>query len=318
MRKVAVLAVGLLAALSVTTGTAVGGSGSGLATTVAGCALPESEGAEVFDGLRSLLVSGATARGIGSLAGREPTLNEKVESLPASAKGKGAKFAGATVPVWFHVISDGTAGKVNSETIDSQLAVLKLGFDGFYGGAKSGFTFTLAGVTRTTNPTWYNARAGGDAERDMKRALHKGGFETLNVYTNLAGGYLGYAYLPGLPDSRLYLDGIVLNWESMPGASTAFAGTYDLGLTLVHEAGHWVNLEHTFAGACNAKGDYVADTPAMSVPTNGCPAGKDTCREPGVDPIHNFMDYSYDSCYEEFTADQVARARDSWVYFRAP
>jgi len=318
MRKLILFAVGLVAALSITTGTAVGGSTVGLSSAAAACGLVEPEGADVFDGLRSLLVTGAEARSTGALIGREPTLNEKVESLPASAKGGGGTFAGATVPVWFHVISDGAAGNVNSATINAQLAVLNMGFAGFYGGVPSGFTFTLAGVTRTTNATWYNARAGGDAERDMKRALHRGGFETLNVYTSLAGGYLGYAYLPGLPDSRLYLDGIVLNWESMPGASPTFAGKYDRGLTLVHEAGHWVNLEHTFAGACNAKGDHVADTPAMSVPTNGCPEGKDTCREPGLDPIHNFMDYSYDSCYREFTPDQVARARDSWVYFRAP
>ena len=152
----------------------------------------------------------------------------------------------------------------------------------------------------------------------MKRTLHRGGFETLNVYSSLAGGTSGYAYLPGLPDSRLYLDGIVLNWESVPGASTTFAGRYDLGLTLVHETGHWVNLEHTFSGGCNAKGDFVDDTPAMLVPTNGCPIGKDTCPEPGLDPIHNYMDYSYDSCYTEFTPGQVARAQDSSVYFRAP
>ena len=150
----------------------------------------------------------------------------------------------------------------------------------------------------------------------MKKTLHRGGFETLNIYTNLAGGFLGYAYLPGLPDSHLWQDGIVLNWESMPGASPTFAGRYDLGYTLVHEAGHWFNLEHTFFGGCNAKGDFVDDTPPMRVPTRGCPEGKDTCAEPGLDSIHNYMDYSDDPCYTEFTAGQVARMQDAWLFFR--
>jgi hypothetical protein len=222
------------------------------------------------------------------------------------------------VPVWIHVISDGATGNVPQSVIDSQMAVQNMAFAAFYGGEKSGFKFELAGVTRTDNAEWYNARAGGNAEHDMKQTLHRGGFDTLNVYTNLAGGYLGYAYLPGLPDSHLWQDGIVLNWESMPGASPRFAGRYDLGFTLVHEAGHWFNLEHTFFGGCNAKGDFVDDTPAMRVPTRGCPEGKDTCLEPGLDPIHNYMDYSDDPCYNQFTAGQVARMQDAWLYYRAP
>ena len=105
----------------------------------------------------------------------------------------------------------------------------------------------------------------------------------------------------------MFLDGIVVDWESMPHTSTRYAGAYDLGLTAVHEAGHWLGLEHTFFGGCNAKGDFVDDTPPMRVPTSGCPLGKDTCPEPGLDPIHNYMDYSYDSCYFEFTAGQAQR-----------
>jgi hypothetical protein len=314
MKKLALLAVGALMALAVTAGPAA--ARPGLTHGAAACKAVPVDGAGVFDGVGSLLLASVAARGTGAV-GREPTLNETYEALPTSARGKGGKSFRATVPVWFHVISDGATGNVTQAQIDDQIRVLNLGFAGFYGGAKSGFTFSLAGVTRTDNATWYNARAGGDAERDMKRALHRGGFETLNVYSSLAGGYLGYAYLPGLPDSRLYIDGVVLNWESMPGTSTSFAGRYDLGLTLVHETGHWVNLEHTFFGGCNAKGDFVDDTPAMLVPTSGCPIGKDTCPAPGLDPIHNFMDYSYDSCYTEFTPGQVARAQDSWLYFRA-
>ncbi len=51
----------------------------------------------------------------------------------------------------------------------------------------------------------------------------------LNIYATEADAYLGWAYFPNLSDSRLYLDGIVVDWESMPGTSTRYAGVYDLG-----------------------------------------------------------------------------------------
>ena len=47
------------------------------------------------------------------------------------------------------------------------------------------------------------------------------------------------------------------------------------------------------------------------------PRGQGHLSEPGLDPIHNYMDYSFDSCYEEFTADQVGRMQDAWLYLRA-
>jgi len=312
MKRLIILATGLLAVLAVT---AAPGGARPLQSDV--CSGWEAAGAASFDSVASLTATGSTARGVGDVT-KEPSLSATYEAMPDSAKGKGnAKFR-ATVPVWIHVISDGATGNVPQSVIDKQMSVMNLAFAAFYGGAKSGFSFTLAGVTRTDNAAWYNARSNSNPERDMKRTLHRGGFETLNVYTNLAGGYLGYAYLPGLPDSHLWQDGIVLNWESMPGASPTFAGRYDLGFTLVHEAGHWFNLEHTFFGGCNAKGDFVDDTPPMRTATRGCPEGKDTCLEPGLDPIHNYMDYSDDPCYNQFTAGQVARMQDAWLFHRAP
>jgi Pregnancy-associated plasma protein-A len=85
---------------------------------------------------------------------------------------------------------------------------------------------------------------------------------------------------------------------------------------LTRSATGWGSL-HTFQGACNPKGDDVDDTPAEGVPTSGCPAGKDTCPAPGDDPVHDYMDYSNPTCWNQFTAGQAQRMRDQWSYFRA-
>jgi len=250
---------------------------------------------------------------------REPDLGQVHADLPSSAKGRGGKNFKATIPVYVHVITDGAVGNVTDAQIAAQVAVLNTTFSGREGGANTGFSFTLAGVTRTDNATWFSAGPGGKPEHDMKAALRQGGDNALNFYSTTAGDYLGWAYLPDITTKpgQAYLDGIVIDWESIPGTSSTYAGRYDQGETATHEAGHWLNLEHTFYGGCNAKGDFVDDTPAERTPTSGCPAGKDTCPAPGADPIHNYMDYSYDSCYTQFTAGQTQRMRDAWLLYRA-
>jgi len=273
-----------------------------------------TEGASTFS-----LFDGSSTAARGADA-REPDISQVHAELPASAKGKAGKNFRQSVPVWFHVVSDGAIGNISDTVIQEQMNVLNLAFGGFYGGANTGFSFRLAGVTRTNNAAWHYAGIGGNDGNTMKQTLHRGGPETLNLYATTAGAYLGWAYLPDIvtKPGQAYLDGIVVDWESMPGASTKYAGQYDLGQTATHEAGHWLNLEHTFYGGCNAKGDFIDDTPAQKVPTNGCPEGQDTClKEPGLDPIHNYMDYSYDSCYWEFTQGQTQRMRDAWLLWRA-
>ena len=156
----------------------------------------------------------------------------------------------------------------------------------------------------------------------MKQALHPTGPNpnTLHVYLTSGAGYLGWAYFPDITDTPdFFLDGVVVDWRSMLETSTAYQGQYDLGKTVPHEVGHWLNLHHTFQGGCSPPGDFVADTPAQASPTSGCPIGRDSCpAQPGLDPIHNYMDYSFDSCYYEFTAGQVVRMHDAWIQWRAP
>jgi hypothetical protein len=263
--------------------------------------------------------SGSAARGLAGRDGvvREKDLGQVAQDLPARAKGKAPAGFSVTVPVYFHVITDGSLGALSGADIRSQIRVLNVTFGGGEGGDDTGFAFALAGVTRTDSATWFYLNGKG-AEADMKQTLKQGGNNALNVYSNSGAGFLGWAYYPSIVDSpQAYLDGIVLNWESLPHVSDTFLDRYDEGETLTHEAGHWLNLAHTFDGGCN-KGDFVDDTPAQKTPTGGCPEGKDTCRAPGLDPIHNYMDYSYDDCYTEFTPGQTQRMRDAWLLYRAP
>jgi hypothetical protein len=240
------------------------------------------------------------------------------------SKVKGRVKPAQVIPVWVHVISKGSGfdnGELSDRMVRDQIQVLNESYGGLTGGARSGFGFELVGVTRTTNQAWFETMVTDfGVELEAKRALREGGPETLNIYTVDGGPYLGFAYFPSILTSPDYavLDGVVLDWRSLPGGTFTI---YSEGDTATHEVGHWLALFHTFEGKCSQKNDYVSDTPAEFSAAFYCPIGRDTCSQAsqtGLDPIFNFMDYTQDSCMYQFTAGQAQRMQAAWAAFRAP
>ena len=93
---------------------------------------------------------------------------------------------------------------------------------------------------------------------------------------------------------------------------------YDLGMTAVHEIGHWSGLYHTFQGGCDAPGDDVTDTAYEENAATGCPLKRPSAcpDETRFDPVENYMDYSDDACMKHFTPMQYQRMKDMVSYYR--
>lgn len=253
---------------------------------------------------------------------RQPSSEEVTAIETALSKSKGPGKASIVVPTWFHIIRGGEGfenGDLTEQMIHRQMKVLNDSFSGRSGGAGTGFAFDLVGVTRTTDArVWKEFAFDFDTEYSVKKSLRKGGPGTLNIYFVDGGPWLGWAYFPSIVTTAYAdLDGVVLDWRTVPGGTFAI---YSEGDTAPHEVGHWLALYHTFDGGCSAFGDYVSDTPAEFSPAFRCPVGRDSCPQPsrpGLDPITNFMDYTQDSCMYEFTNGQANRMNDAWAAFRA-
>lgn len=181
-----------------------------------------------------------------------------------------------TVTVFFHIITDGSNGDLSLEDIDKQIAVL----NDRYG--SSGFYFNLQRVYTTVSSKWFNFQPFSQNDLDMRQRLHFGDRSVLNVYSvdMSKSGFTGIAYPYFFDDffiarpDRLTLDGVAIDYRTLPGGSS----DYSLGLTLVHEVGHWLGLLHTFHpnsmdkfGDCSVTdtqfdGDLIIDTPPEDRP----------------------------------------------------
>lgn len=274
-----------------------------------------------------------------------PQVREKVAwdlaaetgSLRARAARTGADPLPAeiTVPVWIHVIQGKRKRdrQVTRKQARQVFYVLRSGFNGAQDPTMvpTGIRFVFRPISVSRNDRWFHARPGGKADRQMHRKLHRGSRQALNIYLNdvsLDGGaLLGIARFPWLAGAYPLLDGITINVASLPGGK---ARGYNLGDTVIHEAGHWFGLLHTFDGGCEGPGDHAEDTAPEAEPSFECELLRDTCPserpvdwvegepepEPVPDPVQNFMDYSYDRCMNHFTPDQRTRAVTLFMRYR--
>jgi len=236
------------------------------------------------------------------------------------------------VPVVVHIIEHTNGdGQISDALVNSQIDVLNEDFLALTGtpgapGFDVGIQFVLAstdpggspttGITRSVNNTWFGD--GGSYWNSLAWDTSR----YMNVYTNNAGGNLGY--VPDLPQGGIAGgndDRVVILWSAF-GRNSSGGPPYDQGRTLTHEVGHYLGLEHTFNGGCASgsqpgcytSGDLICDTNSEQTDTGGCPGGKSSCGTP--DPIDNYMDYSDDTCMEMFTDEQSHRMRCSLLNYR--
>ncbi|MGB1294908.1 MAG: M43 family zinc metalloprotease [Flavobacteriales bacterium] len=159
-----------------------------------------------------------------------------------------------------------------------------------------------------------------------------------NISSPGGGSILGFAQFPTQLSWAPHTDGVILRSDELGSIGTAHAG--NLGRTLTHEAGHWLQLLHIWGDddtrpdgssindpvtsaddlvIVSSGSDEVFDTPNQGNRTpNSCPTFKVVGEVNSLhgDMFMNYMDYGDDPCMSLFTFGQVQRMRGALDEFR--
>jgi hypothetical protein len=243
-----------------------------------------------------------TQRFLEGTCGRDPTL--------FFCPGPEAERINVNIKFAYHNIHHPNGqGYMNDAQVNSQMEVLNNDFGG-RGNASSetSFQFVLTNLTRTANADWFNQPTINEME--FKQALAISPIDTFNNYfAALSAGLLGWCYFPSDFPEDSFRHGCVNDYRTIPNGGY---NNYEGGQTVVHEIGHGLGLYHVFQGSacsgnCENGGDRVCDTPWQRDATSGCPLRANSCNDNTDDSIHNYLDYSYDECMNQFTPGQSER-----------
>lgn len=227
-----------------------------------------------------------------------------------------------TIPVVIHVVYNGEGQNISDAQILSQLETLNQDFRRTNSDADNAWTqaadteieFCLASIDPQGNATTGIVRTpttvSGFGTNNTVKFTSAGGSDAwpasdyLNIWVcNIGRGILGYAQFPG---GSPLTDGVVNDYRYFGSIGTATA-PFNLGRTLTHEVGHYLNLRHIWGDGDCSTDDFVEDTPQASHSHGGCQIGATSCNS--LDMVQNYMDYSNDACMNLFTQGQRNRMR---------
>jgi PKD repeat protein len=235
-----------------------------------------------------------------------------------------------TIPVVVHMVYNTTAQNLSDSRVNEQIAVLNADYAGLNTHGMQLFNTSLkvntelqfclaqvdptgaatTGIERRSTTTTSFSYSGNGVKYYSSGGLDQWDpHNYMNIWVcNLSGGLCGYAEFPTANLSATF--GVVIHYQYF--GKTGASAPYNLGGTTTHEIGHCFNLYHIWgddSGACTGT-DYCTDTPNQADCTYGTHTGllTDACTTttPGI-MYMNFMDYSDDASYSNFTPNQKAR-----------